>query len=353
MRVGIPRSLLYYKYLPFWKTFLASLGLEVETSPMTNRQILSAGVKVAENELCVPVKAFYGHCMSLRGKVDALFVPRVVSVEERAYTCPKFLGLPDMIAAVADSLELPPLLTPKLNQREKPSEFKWQLINFAREEFGIGRMDAVAALEQARLAQKQYQDGLMAGRTPLDLLPQSRLNKARWQVKGGRKKRIGLLGHPYNIYDGYITQNLIARLEEMGAELVVPEMIDHHALMEAATDVPKQLYWSYEKEIMGAINLWTEKEMVDGVIYVLAFACGPDSLVQVLIEHRARQHGVPLMSLTIDEHSGEAGLVTRIEAFVDMLMRVKKDADGRGDAPGGGGGAGSEGSGERTGVGAV
>ena len=327
MRVGIPRSLLYYKYLPFWKTFLAGLGLEVETSPMTSRSILSAGVKVAENELCVPVKAFYGHCMWLRGKVDALFVPRVVSVEERAYTCPKFLGLPDMIAAVADQLELPPLLTPKLNQREKPSEFKWQLINFARDEFGVGKLDAVAALESARRAQQQYHDGLLSGRTPLDLLPQSRLSRTRRRAPAGRRQRIGLLGHPYNIYDGYITQNLISRLEEMGADLVVPEMTDQHVLMEAATDVPKQLYWTYEKEIMGAINLWTEKKMVDGVVYVLAFACGPDSLIQVLIEHRARLHGVPLMSLTIDEHSGEAGLVTRIEAFTDMLMRKKIAGD--------------------------
>lgn len=327
MRVGIPRSLLYYKYLPFWKTFLAELGLEVETSPLTNKQILSWGVEVAENELCVPVKAFYGHCMALRGKVDALFVPRVVSVEEREYTCPKFLGLPDMVAAVADQLELPPLLTPKLNQREKPSEFKWQLINFAREEFGVGALDAVAALETARLAQRRYQESLVSGHKPLDMLPSSRLNRTRWKAPKGERKRIGLLGHPYNIYDGYITQNLVARLEEMGAELAVPEMTDHHVLMKAATDVPKQLYWTYEKEIMGAINHWTENNMVDGVIYVLAFACGPDSMVQVLIEHRARMHKVPLMSLTIDEHSGEAGLVTRIEAFTDMLMRKKKTAE--------------------------
>lgn len=323
MRVGIPRSLLYYKYLPFWKTFLTEIGLEVETSPLTNKQILSWGVEVAENELCVPVKAFYGHCMALRGRVDAIFVPRVVSVEEREYTCPKFLGLPDMIGAVADNLGLPPLLTPRLNQREKPSEFKWQLINFAREEFGLGRLEAAMALESARRAQRRYHDSLVAGRRPLDLLPASRLNRPRWRPAGKGTRRVGLLGHPYNLYDGYITQNLIARLEEAGVELVVPEMTDQHVLMEAATDVPKQLYWTYEKEIMGAINHWTEQKKVDGVIYVLAFACGPDSLVQVLIEHRARQHKVPLMSLTIDEHSGEAGLVTRIEAFVDMLMRKK------------------------------
>ena len=323
MRVGIPRSLLYYKYLPFWKTFLTGIGLEVETSPLTNKQILSWGVEVAENELCVPVKAFYGHCMALRDRVDAIFVPRVVSVEEREYTCPKFLGLPDMIGAVADNLGLPPLLTPRLNQREKPREFKWQLINFAREEFGLGMLEAAAALESARRAQRRYHDSLVAGHRPLDLLPASRLNQPRWRQAGKDARRIGLLGHPYNIYDGYITQNLIARLEEAGVELVVPEMTDQHVLMQAATDVPKQLYWTYEKEIMGAINHWTEKKKVDGIIYVLAFACGPDSLIQVLIEHRARQHKLPLMSLTIDEHSGEAGMVTRLEAFVDMLMRKK------------------------------
>ncbi len=322
MRVGIPRSLLYYKYLPFWKTFLVQLGLDVETSPLTNKQILSRGVEVAENELCVPVKAFYGHCMALRDRgVDAIFVPRVVSVEERAYTCPKFLGLPDMIGAVAGDLELPPLLSPRLNQREKPREFKHQLIEFARERFGLGRAAAVAALENARLAQKHYQQGLLSGRKPLDLLPTSRFNVPRRRPPRSQRRRIGLLGHPYNIYDGYLTQNLIARLEEMGAELVLPEMTDHRLLMQAATDVPKQLYWSYEKEIMGAVNIWTEKKMVDGIVYVLAFACGPDSLIQVLIEHRAREHRVPLMSITIDEHSGEAGLVTRIEAFTDMLMR--------------------------------
>jgi predicted nucleotide-binding protein (sugar kinase/HSP70/actin superfamily) len=293
---------------------------------MTNKQILTWGVEVAENELCVPVKAFYGHCMALRETSDAIFVPRVVSVEERSYTCPKFLGLPDMIAAVAERVDLPPLLTPNLNQREKPREFKWQLISFAQKEFGLSKLDAVSAIEVARVAQKRYQESLVRGYTPVNLLPMSKLNNTRWRPPGEKRKRIGLLGHPYNIYDGYITQNLVARLEEMGAELVVPEMTDHSVLMNAATDVPKQLYWTYEKEIMGAINHWTEKEMIDGIVYVLAFACGPDSLIQVLIEHRAKTYKVPMMSLTIDEHSGEAGLVTRIEAFIDMLMRKKTAA---------------------------
>jgi predicted nucleotide-binding protein (sugar kinase/HSP70/actin superfamily) len=32
---------------------------------------------------------------------------------------------------------------------------------------------------------------------------------------------------------------------------------------------------------------------------------------------------VPMLTLTVDEHSGEAGLMTRLEAFVDMLERVR------------------------------
>lgn len=325
MRVGIPRSLLYYKYMPFWKTFLVEMGVEVETSPLTNKKILSAGARIAENDLCVPVKVFYGHCAALRN-CDALFIPRVVSVEERAYTCPKFLGLPDMIAAVSKRMDLPPLLSPALNQREKPSEFKWQLIHFAQEEFGLSKLQAVAALEAARTEQKRFQDCLAKGLKPFNLLPASRTDRVRKPQQRGKRqpKRIGLLGHPYNIYDGYITQNLAVRLEQMGTELIVPEMTDHHTLMKEATDVPKELYWSYEKEIMGAVNHWTKNKMVDGIVYVLAFACGPDSMVQVLIEHRARELGVPMISLTIDEHSGAAGLVTRIEAFVDMLLRKRR-----------------------------
>lgn len=329
MRVGIPRSLLYYKYAPFWKTFLVELGQEVETSPLTNKQILSAGAKIAENDLCVPVKVFYGHCIALK-HTDAIFIPRVVSVEERAYTCPKFLGLPDMIAAVKERLELPKLLTPALNQREKPSEFKWQLIRFAQESFGVSRLQAATALQAAHEAQRRFTECLTNGRKTMDLLPASRIDQPRKkaQHRGKRQpKRIGLLGHPYNIYDGFITQNLAVRLEEMGTELVVPEMTPHETLMNAASDLPKDLYWTYEKEIMGAVYHWTKNQMVDGIIYVLAFACGPDSMVQVLIEHEARQHRVPMISLTIDEHSGEAGLVTRIEAFVDMLMRKKKPAE--------------------------
>ena len=42
------------------------------------------------------------------------------------------------------------------------------------------------------------------------------------------------------------------------------------------------------------------------------------------ITRRSKQFNKPLLNLTIDEHTGEAGFITRLEAFVDMLYRKKR-----------------------------
>ena len=57
-----------------------------------------------------------------------------------------------------------------------------------------------------------------------------------------------------------------------------------------------------------------------GIIHLISFGCGPDSLVGELVERRARRKGFPFLLLTLDEHSGETGLLTRLEAFVDTLQ---------------------------------
>ncbi|HEX2947954.1 MAG TPA: hypothetical protein VHV83_00020, partial [Armatimonadota bacterium] len=58
-------------------------------------------------------------------------------------------------------------------------------------------------------------------------------------------------------------------------------------------------------------------KLVDKIILVGAFECGPESIVESYIEKEAQSQGIPLMVLSMDEHSGEAGLVTRLEAFMD------------------------------------
>ena len=63
----------------------------------------------------------------------------------------------------------------------------------------------------------------------------------------------------------------------------------------------------------------------DGVIGIMAFGCGPDSLMMDTVNRlAARLRDTPFMSLTLEEHTAEAGVVTRLEAFTDMIYRKKR-----------------------------
>ena len=63
---------------------------------------------------------------------------------------------------------------------------------------------------------------------------------------------------------------------------------------------------------------------IDGIIALSAFGCGPDSLMVEEVQYHAKEKNIPMIHINIDEHTGEAGFVTRIEAFVDMLIRRKR-----------------------------
>ena len=73
-----------------------------------------------------------------------------------------------------------------------------------------------------------------------------------------------------------------------------------------------------------------EKGQIDGMIHVTAFGCGPDSMVDRYIELEIKdKKDIPYMSLMIDEHSAEAGMITRLEAFIDMLRRRREQHEDR------------------------
>ena len=77
-------------------------------------------------------------------------------------------------------------------------------------------------------------------------------------------------------------------------------------------------------EMTGAAGHYLKDNKIDGLITLTAFGCGPDSLMIERITRKAKRFNKPLLNLTIDEQTGEAGFITRLEAFVDMLFRKKR-----------------------------
>ncbi len=321
MRVGVPSGLLYYRYFPLWKSFLEYLGAEVEESGKTTRAILSAGVSKAENESCLPVKVFYGHALALKDRVDAIFVPRLVSLEKKTHTCPKLLGLPDLVRSAAE--DMPMVISPTI-------DFHRSLWFNYRAVYSIGRIFTsnpfriIWAGIHAWRRHREYQKKLAEGWEPL---------LAMGKEKGsplceGRKLRIGVIGHHYNIYDTFTTMSLLERLKGYGADIITVDMVPDAWKEEEVSRLPKRIYWNYERELVGALLACARRRLVDGIIFIISFACGPDSMIHILCEQEKRRLGnIPMLTLVIDEHTGEAGLITRIEAFVDMLNRKKKRED--------------------------
>ena len=327
IRIGIPRALLYYQYYPMWQAFCQELGVEVVVSPPTTQAMLAAGSSRVVADTCLPVKVYLGHVISLVDKCDMIFIPAIRSVENRVYNCSKFLGLPDMTKAVIP--ESPPILEIDVDINRGLGQL-YQEINklgrhFTRNSLKI-KQARVAAWETYLDYRRLMSSSKLAPREAIEKITGITLEKPVTRAKNSRQSKatIALVGHPYLINDEYINHRLVHRLEQQGNKVVTPEMVIADKLKSAIINLTGGAYWTYEEEVVGAGGYYLQNE-VDGIIGVMAFGCGPDSLMMDTVRRQAtRQRTTPFMCLTLEEHTAEAGVVTRLEAFTDMLHRKKR-----------------------------
>jgi predicted nucleotide-binding protein (sugar kinase/HSP70/actin superfamily) len=83
------------------------------------------------------------------------------------------------------------------------------------------------------------------------------------------------------------------------------------------------LRWDFAYETMGQLQEVLEQGIA-GVIILSNFNCGVDAITVSFIEYEVEQHDIPCMHLIFDEHTGEAGIVTRVDTFVDTLKMRRR-----------------------------
>jgi len=310
-----------------WQTFCQKLGAEVVVSPPTTQAMLSGGSARVIAETCLPVKVFLGHVLSLVDKCDCIFIPAVRSVESKVYNCSKFLGLPDMTKAVIP--ESPPILEIDIDINKGKRQLYQEIYRFGCH-FTRNPLKVKQASMAAWQAHLDYKT-LMSEKklTPAEAIERiSSLHRETPVVKNGctgsSRTTIALVGHPYMIYDEYINHRLVSRLERSGNRVLTPEMVTTRELKSAINTLTGGAYWTYEEEVVGAGGYYLQNN-VDGVIGIMAFGCGPDSLMMDIVRRQSvRLKNTPFMCLTLEEHTAEAGVVTRLEAFTDMIHRKKR-----------------------------
>lgn len=312
MRIGIPRALLFYIYYPFWRVFFKTLGVKILLSPPTNKAIMAFGINISHSDICFPMKIAFGHIYYLRDKVDTIFIPRFISLEKGRYICPKFIGLPDMVRASMSGL--PRIIDTPFDARRFSIDESYYLVGKA---LGKNRSTIRDAIALGHRKEEDFKRQIMDGNVISDVF-----SKRKTPQNGDL--RIALIGRPYILYDSFASVDLIKILLDRGVVVFTAEMVDTKEINEKAKEIKKRIYYTYGKIDVGASFHYIDNRLVDGLIEVMSFECGPDSLLSLLIEIRARKANIPYMELILDEESGKAGIITRVEAFLDMIRRRKR-----------------------------
>ena len=304
--IGIPRAMYFYEFYPVWEAYFKSLGFEILLSPKTNKDILNAGILTCVDEACLPVKIFHGHVVFLKDKVDYIFIPRIIGLHKREYNCPKHLGLSDMIKSSIDGL--PEIIDPIINLRNKNGvkiavkDMKNELkLNYSQKEL----------YKNAIREQEKYKKNLL--KTDISL------------KKDEKSSNLLILGHPYNVYDEFINMNILEKLKDEDLNLFFAEDIPEKDYREYSSQFIKRIFWTQGRKLIGSSYYLIDNELIDGIMYLSAFGCGLDSMLVYLVEKKCIEKNIPMIVLTLDEQTGEAGFVTRIDAFLDMMEWRKKD----------------------------
>ena len=324
MQVGIPRALSYYDFFPFWYGFFSDLGIEIVLSDATTKKTMTSGSSLVVPETCLPVKVYAGHILNLLDKgIDKILVPSIQSIAPKIYNCSKIRGLPDLIRNVVKK----PFRM--IEATFDKSEKNCGLYDFLKEiasQFGITDFSRIK--KASKNAWKVYNNFHVMTRSGIPYKTALRNALENKVVINDNQKsypiNIALIAHGYNLYDERVSMKIFDKLEKLDVKVFTALNLTQEQMLEGLNSMNTKLYWANEYEISGAASHYIQDRKIDGVITINAFGCGPDSMMIERISRFARIHSKPILHLSIDEQTGEAGFVTRIEAFIDMLYRKKR-----------------------------
>ncbi len=323
-QIGIPRAMSFYNFYPFWYGFFTDLGIEIVLSDRTTKKTMSSGASLVVTETCLPVKIYAGHVLNLIEKgIDKIFIPSIQSIAYKIYNCSKIRGLPDLIRNVVKKDFT--IIEPTFDKSEKHQG----LYEFLKESVKIfGITDEKLIKKASKAGWKVYNNFMVMTRSGLPF--KTAMNYAlQGKVFIPQETKeypisIALVSHAYNIQDERVSMKIFEKLEEMDVRVYTVNQLSQEQLDEGLSTLGRNVYWANEFEMTGCAGHYMRQNNIDGLITLTSFGCGPDSLMIEGIVRKAAEFSKPMLNLTVDEHTGEAGFITRLEAFIDMLYRKKR-----------------------------
>ncbi len=312
--VGIPRVGMFNELFPFWAVLLDELELNVKVSERTSKNIISKGLEKTTADFCFPFKIAFGHYASMSGnEIDYVFAPDVIESNQskfnclglikktewdKSFTCPYVQNIG---AVVAKNTVKKPIINPHVFLRGNRKDLVKEL---QRAFDSVGEKVTKKKMGQAiDLAYKNH----FNFKNRLKILGRKFLNKLKDKEKG-----VVIVGRPYSSYDSGVNLNLARKISNFRFSPIPMDFLPY-----PKENLSKK--WVNEFGVQGqlilnAANVIKNKGL--NAVFLDYFGCGPNSFFKTFF---ANEIGKPYLTLQLDEHTADAGVVTRLEAFLDSI----------------------------------
>jgi predicted CoA-substrate-specific enzyme activase len=312
--IGVPMAFTVHSLWPFYAWYFHTLGIRIEPST----QIVPEGIAKQESNYCFPTEIAHGAIQDVLDKgVDFVFLPHfrdMPSTENvHACVCPLTQGLP-YFARQAFGLRDDQILRPLVSM-SGGFEASRQAFEDLAEQLGFTRDEGSQA----------YDAGVHHYQRFLDAYREKGRKLLREIKDNPDRVYIALLGRPYNAFTRDANMGIPRKFTSQGVTVVPFDMI-----YEDDADIPPNNYWYYGQQNMKAVQ---QVKKVDNLYlsWISNFSCAPDSFLLHYVRWLMGQK--PYLVLEIDSHTADAGLDTRVEAFLDIVESYRSHVVPTADKP--------------------
>ncbi len=307
--VGIPRAFSVHTLYPLYSWFFHELGIKTFLST----EVAHAGVARAESTYCFPAEIAHGAIQDcLDKKADYVLLPHfrdMPSYEEKVHAnfCPITQALPYYMGKAFPDIDkkkwLPLVVSFKFGEG-KALELFCEMTKL----LGISEAETKAAFDTAWAKQKSYFEA--AEKMGLQAIEDAR--KADRPV-------IAVLGRPYNAFTPEANMGIPRKFTTRGYSIVPFDILPFRDEL-----IFPNMYWFYGQQDLKAAKLLKKEDNIY-LTFVSNFSCAPDSFILHYVKWMMGQK--PFLVLELDSHSADAGVDTRVEAFLDIIdgYRAKKN----------------------------
>jgi predicted CoA-substrate-specific enzyme activase len=307
--VMLPRGSHLLEMAPFWAAVLHDLGYDVALGEATSTAVAAAGSTGLPGEFCYPIKVMAGQIRHLlREEPEAMVLaPSVLELpdpagDRKTHTCLFSQELPNLLARQ----ESRRLLVPQGSTSQSQGGLRETIAELCRL-LSVPPRRARCAVARGLEAQQAFD--------------RARHELGREALKETNHRAIVVLGRPYNLYDPLVNLGLARHLARLPVAALPMDLlpVEHLAL----APEHKRLLWRYSRDQLRTLTFLQEHAELYP-LWVSSFGCGLDAFA---VKHfRPYLAERPALLLEFDEHRGEAGLVTRLEAFVDEIDEATPQA---------------------------